>query len=480
MSEPSTVNGSQSGAYGDLADLARLAYIYGFPAYEMARLRWRAFNGAGVRRPWLNTLRHKTALTTPTDGAVTNTNADVLKSTAWLDLSRYPLFIRVPDGDDRYHSLALMDFFTNNFAVLGRRTSGTIAGDFCLVGPQWTGAIPNGLSILRAPTNGIWALVRIMVRSPDDLTSARALQGQYAISAWPINNEESAQPDLAYLSGFPDGSARPLSFFEVLNGVLTENPPPAQDAVVLDRLRPIGVGAGLEFNRRGFNAPQLTALRRGLSAARHIIRGPVGPLGVSSPEDAAEDWPSDALLARMRSPNEVTSGRILGARSGGWSRPAETVGNFGTDYLRRARCALRGIGGLTPEDALYFVARTDAAGVALGGEGCFVLRFPSGGTPPVYAFWSLTVYRIDENNRRWLVPNAIQRYSIGNLTPGLRYDDDGSLRIFIQHHRPADHEENWLPAPAGGFIMTLRAYQPRRELLDGSYVLPNVQRSALR
>jgi hypothetical protein len=90
----------------------------------------------------------------------------------------------------------------------------------------------------------------------------------------------------------------------------------------------------------------------------------------------------------------------------------------------------------------------------------------------VGAFWSLTVY--DEEN--FLVENEINRYALGDRTPGLAYGSDGSLDIFVQHTEPADGPSNWLPAPAGRFELTLRFYEPRQEMLDGTYALPPIQR----
>jgi hypothetical protein len=473
MNERRPVTGSapEPDASGDLMDVARLAYIYGFPAYEMARLRFRALAQPGEGSPArLNAFRHDKAPTVPTTSRVTTSNADMLKSSAWLDLSRTPLVIHVPQAADRYFSLALMDFFTNNFAVLGQRTKGTAAGDFFLVGPQWKGTAPAGMAALRAPTNGVWALVRILVHGPDDLAKVRALQDQFTVSPPSGRAGETASGGLDPLS-LPEASfdsTKPLRFFDVLNAVLSENPPPAEDKAVLDQLRTIGIGPSLKFKRRDFTAPQLRALRQGLASGRDALRArapqQVGP----------RRWPSDTLLARLRGPEDPSRDQLHGGQRG-WSRPPPTVGDFGTDYLLRARCGLRGIGGLPVEDAMYFITGTDAAGVRLG-AGRYSLRFPPGGSPPVDAYWSLTAYRTDENNRRWLVPNAIDRYSVGSHMPDLAYGDDGSLEIFVQHDRPVANEENWLPAPDGHFVLTLRAYQPRRELLEGRYAIPEVVR----
>jgi hypothetical protein len=274
----------------------------------------------------------------------------------------------------------------------------------------------------------------------------------------------------------PLDNDKPLTFFDVVNGVLTENPPPAQDQPVLDRLRTIGVGPSLRFRRHDHTPPQLEALRRGLAAARDMIRAQVGFRTLGPQRVGFGDWPSDALLAQLRGPVDASRRPTHGDRRVGWSGPSGDAGSFGADYLFRAQCALAGLGLLPRAEAMYFSTATDALGAPLHGRDRHVLRFPPGGLPPLDAFWSLTIYQTDETNRRWLAPNAIERYSIGSRKPDLRYGEDGSLAIFIQRDAPAGDEENWLPAPDAPFLLTLRAYQPQGDLLDGRYVIPDVRR----
>ena len=86
--------------------------------------------------------------------------------------------------------------------------------------------------------------------------------------------------------------------------------------------------------------------------------------------------------------------------------------------------------------------------------------------PPVRAFWSLTMY----NDKQAFPDNPIDRYAIGDRDK-LKFDDDGSLTIYIQRESPGkDKESNWLPAPkSGGFSMNLRLYWPKPEALDGTW-----------
>ena len=75
----------------------------------------------------------------------------------------------------------------------------------------------------------------------------------------------------------------------------------------------------------------------------------------------------------------------------------------------------------------------------------------------------------------FLVTNAENRYAIGDRTPNLQRNADGSLDIYIQADPPAGHESNWLPAPAGRFTLITRIYLPEQSVLDGSYRLPAVE-----
>ena len=90
------------------------------------------------------------------------------------------------------------------------------------------------------------------------------------------------------------------------------------------------------------------------------------------------------------------------------------------------------------------------------------------------AFWSLTMYNVPDF---YLVANPIDRYSIGDRTPGLRTAEDGSVTISMQTDSPGpDKEPNWLPTPKRRFRPILRMYQPGPEILAGTYALPAVRR----
>ena len=141
--------------------------------------------------------------------------------------------------------------------------------------------------------------------------------------------------------------------------------------------------------------------------------------------------------------------------------------------MTRAVAARAGLWGNHGYEANYEWIYVDADNQPLSSEHRYELNLPI--PPPVDAFWSLTMYDAHEFH---LVANAINRYSIGDRTSGLKYGADGSVTIYMQKESPgADKESNWLPTPqTGGFRPIMRMYQPKQPVMDGSYLLPAIKR----
>jgi hypothetical protein len=155
----------------------------------------------------------------------------------------------------------------------------------------------------------------------------------------------------------------------------------------------------------------------------------------------------------------------------GWNTGLDNMGTYGTSYLRRALVAMGGLGANLPADAIYPVAFVDGKGRKMTGDHQYVIHFDKGQTPPVDAFWSLTMY--DKNG--FQIPNPINRFAIGDRD-ALHYNADGSLDLYLQADAPAaDKLSNWLPAPKGEFQPTLRLYSPRPQALDGTWVPPPIK-----
>ncbi len=161
--------------------------------------------------------------------------------------------------------------------------------------------------------------------------------------------------------------------------------------------------------------------------------------------------------------------RIKATKINGWTT-IYGCGVPGNGMLFRAACAQVFPGPVNvPEEAMYWTTSGDGAGHMLNGRNQYVLRFPPGGLPPNDAFWSLTMG--DARNR--FVANPINRYSVSDRS-GLVPNADGSIDIYMQNALPAGRESNWLPAPAGNFIVWLRAYMPGPVILRGEYKVPPI------
>jgi hypothetical protein len=413
-------------AAGDLRGAAREAYIYCLPLIEMAAARHRMLNEAGDGQPaGINAFKPTRQLVGAKNRTITTPNNDTLYSSAWLDLTKGPATLTIPPSGDRYVSVAVLNMFSDNDAILGTRTTGNGGGRYTLVGPGQPGSGPN---VVRVATPHAWVLARILNDGPADLAAGHKLQDQFKLTG-PVGVEPP--PYATRQSSWRD-------YFASAQRLLVSDPPPAFDGVALQRLAAIGVRPG-----GGFDPAKLDA-----AAAREIEAG------------VAEAIPS---ALRASAPTVAQ----------GWTYPRGDIGYFGQDYAFRAAVALGGLAALTPPEAMYMRAVGDKGpGSPLNGD--YRLSFAAGQLPPVYSFWSLTMYEATSDGQFFLAENALNRYSIGDRTPGLKKNADGSLDLWIGRSDPGgDKAANWLPAPAKGpFTVSLRAYLPKPELMDGRWRAP--------
>ena len=157
-----------------LTEAARSAWLYCLPLIEVANARTTGFPAAAP----VNAVGHNPNLVDHTFRAITTPNNDTLYSTIYMDLSQGPVSLTLPASGARYLSVALMDAYTNNFAILGTRTTGTKGGTFKIVGPADSA---DGPRVVRSPTNHVWALARILVTGPEDLEAARLVQAGFTV-----------------------------------------------------------------------------------------------------------------------------------------------------------------------------------------------------------------------------------------------------------------------------------------------------------
>ncbi len=427
----------------DLTDLGADLYIYGFPlVFNLSQvIRFTEHGMGAMAAAPFNTWAHGRQLAGPRDTFV-SVNNDTVYSIAMLDLGVGPIRLDVPDTADRYYVLQFVDAWTNNFAYIGRRATGTGAGTYWIVPPQHDArGLPTADGVIRAPTRIATIVGRWAVDGDADLPAARALQN--ALTLTPL--DAGATPE-----GIP-GPDRHMP----------------DDMVFLDQLRTWArafpaAPAELDYAQRfaAVHDADEGTLRAGLKAGRERLETALASGGggrtsggwLVNPHvfDYNNDYFEIGALGdpqwRIADPAQGALVRCLAARGGLW-------GNHGYE-------------------AMYCMTYQDGAGDQLSGEHRYTLTFAQ--DPPVDAFWSVTMYDLPEF---YLVDNPIDRYSIGDRTAGLRRADDGSLTIVIQHDDPGgDATANWLPTPADGFRPILRLYQPQTAALDGSYELPPIVR----
>lgn len=415
------------------ADL-QAAYVYTFPYYEMARTRHVTTD---LPRLPVNTLNHRRALADHTARAVTTPNNDTLYSSAWLDLSAGPLELTVPRMPaGRYWSIQFMDASTSTVALLGSRGDGEGGFKVWIARDGDTVDAPAGMRVLRLATRDAWMLGRIVVDGPHDLPAVQALQDGMALR--PV--KAGAAPAGPVAPSAPRGSPTDgANYLAVVNDMLQRSGVPAADREKLKRWSAFG------FATSTASAEQGAALTAALPELNATLR-------TGAPR---------AMAAR-----QVQR----------WTYPNPAVGTFGDDFALRATVALVGLGALPPSEAIYLGALGDHTGKPLHGSQRYRVRVPAQGID-AQAFWSMSMYQVEPDGRLFFIDNPIRRYAVGNRTPGLVKNADGSLDLFVQQQAPDDamQKANWLPAPAGPFRLTLRAYLPSPALLEGRAALPVVE-----
>ncbi len=442
----------QSDAVGDdRAALAAEAFIYGFPlVFDLRQVdRFLRDGVGGVPATGVNRFGHATKLAGP-DTTFVSVNNDTVYSIANVDVSGGPVRLHVPDTGGRYYVLQFVDAWTNNFAYVGHRATGTEAATFRLVGPAWDGQADDGATVIRLPTSIATIVGRWAVGGEDDLPNVRALQDQLRLTP-SAAGRGLPQPDPAV--------AEDLRFFEQMRVWMQAFPPAERDLAYQRRFEPLGL---LAVDSPYVDAsPELAAvLRDGLAAGRETM---------------------EAALAHADAPQQ--NGWNLTFNAFDYNLDFFEVGALDDErfkladgpqrYLRRALAARGGLWGNHAYEAAYAMTYVDGDGAPLDGSQRYELRFPS--PPPCRAFWSVTMYDTPDF---FLVANPISRYSIGDRTPGLERADDGSLTIAMQRDEPSEPQRraNWLPTPAGAFRPLLRIYEPQDALFDGGYELPPIAR----
>jgi hypothetical protein len=428
-------------------ELGHQAYVYGYPLLDMLRIRHEMSSVPcpdGSGNAPINQIANAKKFATPADRTVVAPNTDTLYSLSQLDLKKGPIVLRHPDMGKRFFDFELVDPWTNVIDYVGTRTTGSDAGHFTI---RWTGdgkgkkARQLGNPIIKSKYRRVWLIGRTLAGDVADQEKAYGIMKRYELLK-PNGKKFKLAADCHRGKGEPSKYPLPTDgadFIAQLNRAMVNNPPPKRDQPLLDELAPLGVGPGLSPDDAGLEPDVLGALHQGVEQEQATL-----------PTAARLHFVQQSIDAK------------------GWVFADPDIGDFGTDYLLRARIAVVGIGANTPEEAVYPGALADSGGALLNGANDYEMVFPADDLPPARYFWSLTMYDLDG----FLVANPIDRYSLGPSHPPLIRRDDGSIAVVISHDEPSADDVNWLPAPSGAFRLNMRLYGPRKRVLNGDWTPP--------
>ena len=424
--------------------IAQEAYIYLYPLVIMDVTRKHFSNieaGKKFGRGPMNTFSHARTFPPATLRSATHPNFDTLYSLSWLDLTEEPVVISVPDTQGRYYLLQMLDMWTDTFAGVGKRTTGTRAGNFVVIGPRGQGELLHGLQRIDAPTPFVWVIGRTRTDGPQDYDAVHKVEDAYKItllSQWGKEPQTiTAKIDTTVDMETPPvqqvKNMTPDAYFAYAAELLKVNGPHATDQPQLARLKRLGLEVGHSFDPANVDPLIHQALQTAPTVAERAL---------------IAEWPK------------------VGRKLNGWVMNTDS-GVYGANYLKRATVAKFEIGMNLPEDAIY----PDTGDSPLDGRNKYVIHFEKGALPPVEEFWSVTIYDLEG----FTVPTPTNRYTLGDRS-NLKLNADGSLDIYLQSENPgADKESNWLPTPPQPFSLHARLYSPRKPAINGTWGMPPVK-----
>ena len=426
------------------------AYLYFYPLLTMDITRKQSTNieaGKEFGKGPMNTFANVPAYPPADLKVVVRINFDTLCSIAWLDLKKEPQVVSVPDTDGRFYLLPMLDMWSDVFASPGWRTTGTTAAQFALVPAGWKGDLPKELQRIDAPTPYVWIIGRTKTNGPADYDAVHKIQAGYTViplsqlGKTPAKVAVKIDPavDMKTPPKIQVDTMPASKYFAYAAELLKLHAPHITDQAIIAQMKRIGIEPGKSFDFDKL-AP---AVKKALESA---------------PEDAQ----------RLMKWKVATLARVVN----GWSMNTDTMGVYGNYYLKRAMVAQIGLGANLPEDAIYPLNLFDDTGKPLDGASKYTLHFDKGATPPVNAFWSITLYDAEG----FQVANVLNRFAVSSWMP-LKTNADGSLDLYFQNESPGkDKEANWLPAPKGAFNLCMRLYGPKTEALTGKWNPPPVMK----
>jgi len=417
--------------------IAEEAYIYGLPIVMNYAVMYEYSvdkNSKEFKAPF-NQIKNEARVFTYEDTAVVTPNSDTPYSFLWMDLRTEPMVLSVPAVDkSRYYAIQLEDGNTFNYGYIGSRATGSEAGDYMVVGPDWKGATPSGIKkVFQSTTQFSLAGYRTQLFNPADMPNVVKVQSGYKAQPLSAYLKQPAPPAAPAID-FPkiDKDMVKTGFFDYLDFMLQFAPAGPEEKEIRAKLARIGIGPGKTFDFKDLSAEHRAEVLIGMKE------------GEGKVEKYLESGPKN----------------INGWKVGSWFGDRAF---FNGNWLLRAAGAKGGIYGNDSVEATYPLTKTLANGEELdASKHDYTITFAAGQYPPVNAFWSVTMY---DGKTQLLVKNPLNRYLINSpMLPSLTKNADGSLTFYIQKDSPGkDKEANWLPAPNGPIYVAMRLYSTKTD-----------------
>lgn len=426
------------------------AYVYGLPLKIFERERRLRLNEKKLKFVMqkdicpcapINVFGHMTKLATSDDSLPYTPNNDTIYSGIILELKDEPIIVTLPDVTDRYWSAQIADAYLENLPYLGSRATEGKGGNYMFVGPDWEGEVPADVILRRMPTNSNVIALRYgaVKEKLGDINAVLEIQKQVFTTGLSYWGKKGGFGKVKPYKDTRKQYSGDLAFFEQMTDLLAENPPRKETRDSVGMFQSIGIELGKPFVAENLDAATRKGLKRALEDVKDIMTWKVKYRGT-------------AYETRWNNLHE---------------------GTYGFHFINRAEGALEGLLVHDREEGVYFSTYEDGNGKLLDGREKYVMHFEKDEIPNLQkqGFWSLTMYGTNFQ----LVENEIDRFAIGDRTKGLKYNDDGSLTIHIQHQAPQGLESNWLPSPPEGlFRINYRIYLPNEETRNPDTLIKHI------
>ncbi|MDN3724204.1 DUF1254 domain-containing protein [Aequorivita sp. SDUM287046] len=434
--------------------IAKDAYIFAYPmimGYQAMYFTMVDESSPGYRGDF-NSFTHDTSPADYTRTDVVTMNADTPYSLTAMDLRAEPMVISVPEIKDRYYVIQFIDLFTHNFAFIGTRATGTEAGDYLFVGPNWKGDIPEGKfkKVFKSESELVTTIGRTQLLGKSDLPNVIAVQKK--LKATPLSTflgkdtpEKAPKLDWIKLNPVDLTNENFIDYYNFLLALVT--PFNDEDKAQLKEFEKIGIAPGKKFDASEYSPEVLAAIKAGVQEGTAEIKAKAGNIA-----EQINGW------------NMMDA---FGSRS-----------FYKGDHVLRAAAAMVGIYANDKIEAFYPMGYVDKNGEVLNGENKYQIHFKKDEIPPAKYFWSITLYNKKADGvGGYLVQNELDRYLINSTSEGLIYDKDGGFTVYIQNEKPrVDKVANWLPAPKEPFYLCLRIYGPKESAMDGTWKPPYIEK----